>query len=59
MLKNTVNVASWLLLNILVPTSLPEYVTQQYAEQFVNWPKINAQIDYLFFSLRLLRYFFY
>lgn len=58
MLKNTVNVASWLLLNILVPTSLPESVAQQYNDQFVNWPKVmslTAQLDYLFFSLRSLR----
>lgn len=62
MLKNTVNVASWLLLNILVPSSLPESVTQKYVDQFVNWPKIttlSVQLEFLFFSLRLLRLFFF
>ncbi|KAI1724959.1 exocyst complex component sec5 domain-containing protein [Ditylenchus destructor] len=58
MLTNTINVSSWILLNALVPTSLPESVTQQYKDQFVSWPKIDnptAHMNYLFFSLRSLR----
>uniref|UniRef100_A0A915E8Q1 Exocyst complex component 2 n=1 Tax=Ditylenchus dipsaci TaxID=166011 RepID=A0A915E8Q1_9BILA len=57
MLTNTINVCSWLLLNALVPTSLPESVSKQYKDQFVSWPTITsvAHMNYLFFSLRALR----
>lgn len=57
MLKNTINVSSWLLLNALVPTSLPDSVSRQYKDQFVSWPKMTliTQMEYLFFSLRCLR----
>lgn len=57
MLKNTINVSSWLLLNALVPSSLPELVTKQYKDQFVSWPKLTPipQMNYLFTSLKSLR----
>lgn len=58
MLKNTINVSSWLLLNALVPTSLPDIVSKQYKDQFVSWPSISpqAQTNYLFASLKALRF---
>lgn len=58
MLANTINVASWLLLNALVPGSLPESVTKQHTDdQFVQWPPINstAQWNVMFSSIKLLR----
>jgi len=60
MLANTINVASWLLLNALVPGSLPESVTKQHTDdQFVQWPAINstAQWNVMFSSIKLLRFF--
>uniref|UniRef100_A0A915M6E6 Exocyst complex component 2 n=1 Tax=Meloidogyne javanica TaxID=6303 RepID=A0A915M6E6_MELJA len=58
MLANTINVASWLLLNALVPGSLPESVTKQHTDdQFVQWSPINsaAQWNVMFSSIKLLR----
>jgi len=59
MLANTINVASWLLLNALVPGSLPESVTKQHTDdQFVQWSPINsaAQWNVMFSSIKLLRF---
>jgi len=56
MVLNTTNVSSWMLLNALVPASLPESVQSQYKDQFVVWssrPK-DVQSD-LFFALKALR----
>lgn len=57
MLTNTINVSSWLMLNALVPTTLPEWVTQQYEDRFVKWPEINIklQLRQLLYSLQVLR----
>ncbi|VDM45172.1 unnamed protein product [Toxocara canis] len=57
MLINTINVSSWLMLNALVPSSLPESVVTQYKEQFVEWPEINSATltNQLFASLKILR----
>ncbi|VDK45330.1 unnamed protein product [Anisakis simplex] len=57
MLINTINVSSWLMLNALVPSSLPEAVQTQYKEQFVEWPPISstALTNQLFASLKILR----
>jgi hypothetical protein len=46
MLTNTINVASWLLLNALVPAALPEAVTNQYKDQFVEWPQIGSEAQW-------------
>uniref|UniRef100_A0A914PC30 Exocyst complex component 2 n=1 Tax=Panagrolaimus davidi TaxID=227884 RepID=A0A914PC30_9BILA len=57
MLTNTINVSSWLMLNALAPSTLPESVTQQYKDQFVKWPEITpkVQMRHLFFALQALR----
>uniref|UniRef100_A0AC34GN75 Exocyst complex component 2 n=1 Tax=Panagrolaimus sp. ES5 TaxID=591445 RepID=A0AC34GN75_9BILA len=57
MLTNTINVSSWLMLNALAPSTLPESVTQQYKDQFVIWPEISPKIQmrHLFFALQALR----
>ncbi|MFH4981588.1 hypothetical protein AB6A40_008297 [Gnathostoma spinigerum] len=57
MLINTINVSSWLMLNALVPSSLPDVVIEQYKEQFVRWPDVNAGslTNQLFLSLKTLR----
>uniref|UniRef100_A0A0N5AA74 Exocyst complex component 2 n=1 Tax=Syphacia muris TaxID=451379 RepID=A0A0N5AA74_9BILA len=57
MLINTINVSSWLMLNALVPSSLPEAVITQYKEQFVEWPVVafNSMFNQLFSSLKVLR----
>uniref|UniRef100_A0A915Q7Q4 Exocyst complex component 2 n=1 Tax=Setaria digitata TaxID=48799 RepID=A0A915Q7Q4_9BILA len=57
MLINTINVSSWLILNALVPDSLPESVLQKYSEQFAKWPPITSAplTHQLFSSLKILR----
>ncbi|TKR93356.1 hypothetical protein L596_007830 [Steinernema carpocapsae] len=61
MLINTINVSSWLMLNALCPSSLPEKdsIVNEYKSkgQFVTWPEISGrqQINELFASLKLLR----
>uniref|UniRef100_A0AC34RQM3 Exocyst complex component 2 n=1 Tax=Panagrolaimus sp. JU765 TaxID=591449 RepID=A0AC34RQM3_9BILA len=57
MLTNTINVSSWLMLNALVPTTLPEWVLQQYEDRFVKWLEIDTklQLHQLLFSLQVLR----
>jgi hypothetical protein len=58
MLTNTINVGSWLLLNALVPAALPESVSKQYKDQFVDWPPISAeaQWDVMFPAIKSLRF---
>lgn len=60
MLKNTINVASWLLLNALVPSALPEHIINEYKDHFVKWSKLTslAQMNFLFESLKSLRFVF-
>ncbi|KAK0425378.1 hypothetical protein QR680_009169 [Steinernema hermaphroditum] len=61
MLINTINMSSWLMLNALAPSFLPEKdsIVNEYkiAGQFVTWPDISdrQQINELFASLKLLR----
>uniref|UniRef100_A0A0M3HWQ2 Exocyst complex component 2 n=1 Tax=Ascaris lumbricoides TaxID=6252 RepID=A0A0M3HWQ2_ASCLU len=57
MLINTINVSSWLMLNALVPSSVPESVVSQYKEQFVEWPEISSTTltNQLFASLKIIR----
>ncbi|CAJ0571185.1 unnamed protein product, partial [Mesorhabditis spiculigera] len=57
MLIGTINVSSWLLLNALVPDSLPDEVMKKYGDQFVVWPKATKEIERntLFQSLKALR----
>lgn len=59
MLINTINVSSWLMLNALVPSSVPESVVSQYKEQFVEWPEISSTTltNQLFASLKIIRLF--
>uniref|UniRef100_A0A914RSG7 Exocyst complex component 2 n=1 Tax=Parascaris equorum TaxID=6256 RepID=A0A914RSG7_PAREQ len=56
MLINTINVSSWLMLNALVPSSVPESVVSQYKEQFVEWPEISSTTltNQLFASLKII-----
>lgn len=60
MLKNTINVTSWLLLNALVPSALPEHIINEYKNHFVKWSKLTsfAQMNFLFASLKSLRFIF-
>jgi hypothetical protein len=59
MLTNTINVSSWLLLNALVPAALPEAVTKQYKDQFVEWPSIGSEAQWavMFPAVKSLRFF--
>lgn len=60
MVTNTINVGSWLLLNALVPAALPETVTNQYKDQFVEWPRIGSEAQWavMFPAIKTLRSFF-
>jgi hypothetical protein len=61
MVSNTINVGSWLMLNALIPNSLPEQIIEQYKKEFVVWPKSSQrekgiQLNHLFFALKSLRF---
>lgn len=49
MITNTVNCASWLLYNALIPQAMPENILEKCGNQFVNWEidpeKIDTQIE--------------
>lgn len=60
MLGNTINVTSWVLLNSLIPTALPDEVIQQYKNEFAVWPATNQKdksvlLNQLLSALKLLR----
>lgn len=58
MVLNTTNVNSWMLLNALSPSSLPESIQSQYKDQFVVWNSSppDVHIGDLFFALKTLRF---
>lgn len=60
MAVNTINVSSWMILNALIPTALPDFVIQQYKNEFSTWPTLNQrdkgiQLNQLFLALKSLR----
>lgn len=57
MLISTINVSSWLMLNALVPSSLPESVMGKYSERFAKWPPMSSSSlkHQLFAALKILR----
>ncbi|CAJ0944582.1 unnamed protein product, partial [Mesorhabditis belari] len=57
MLINTINVSSWLLLNALVPKSMPDEVLERYKSKFLHWPELTLELERstLSYSLKHLR----
>uniref|UniRef100_A0A0N5B214 Exocyst complex component 2 n=1 Tax=Strongyloides papillosus TaxID=174720 RepID=A0A0N5B214_STREA len=49
MITNTVNCASWLLYNALIPQAMPENILEKCGNQFVNWEvdpeKMDTQVE--------------
>uniref|UniRef100_A0A0N4ZV59 Exocyst complex component 2 n=1 Tax=Parastrongyloides trichosuri TaxID=131310 RepID=A0A0N4ZV59_PARTI len=61
MITNTINCASWLLWNALVPQALPENVVKKFEDQFVEWEidrekmDTSRQLNQLIFSIQTIR----
>lgn len=54
MVVHTTNLSSWIMLNALLPESLPDMVRDQYEDRFVKWPA-SVQLGHLLAGLRKLR----
>ncbi len=57
MLSSVVNLSCWLMLNALVPESLPPAVVEQYGDRLVVWTGGGQRAEiHLFNALKNLRY---